>query len=146
MHATDNIETNTRSVHYRSPSDLCTFCGRLRETTLHLFWDCDIVKNFRIEVMNNISNANNLFRQKLTTIPNTAKARILGNHTTKPDNFAFIFYLSLIRYIWITKLREGIPNIIAFKNFFNAFTKLQKNAKILRCLNNFNSDLFWTLD
>ena len=137
----NNLETNTRSVHYRSPTDQCTFCNRERETNLHLLWECDLVKIFRAELINEISN--NQLKFLINRTPNTAKARILGTHFNKPDNFAFVFFLSLNRYIWLTKLREGVLNTIAFKNHFNAFVSLQKSAKILTCLNIFNQDTFW---
>ena len=137
----DNIETNTRSVHYRSPSDLCTFCNRERETSYHLFWNCDIVRNFRNEVFNSIANHN--FKIALNSVPNNAKSRIIGTHAIKADNFAFVFFLCLNRYLWITKLREGQPNIIAFKNHFNSFAKLQMSAKILRCFRNLKCSRAW---
>ena len=136
-----NLETNTRSVHYRSPTELCTFCNRERETNLHLLWDCNSVTTFRQNVVNEISNSP--LKHIITNTPNTPKARILGTHFKKPDDFAFIFFLSLNRYIWLTKLREGNLNLVSFKNHFNAFVKLQKSAKILSCINNYNEDNFW---
>ena len=137
----DNLETNTRSVHYRSPDNLCTFCKLLPETCLHLLWDCTKVRKFRLEA-NNILKYGPL-KNEINLIPNTAKSRLLGNNFKNVANFPFIFLLLMNRYIWLTKLRENELSPNAFKNFSLSFLKLHKLAKSINCFKNLDLEDIW---
>ena len=136
-----NLETNTRSVNYRTATDQCTFCNRERETNDHLLWNCVKVREFRSNVHNAISNHPR--KISLQSVPNTCMDRVLGTFTTKADNFPFMFYLTLNRYIWLTKLREGELNILAFKNHFDSFFKIQKSARVVECVSTLDLNTFW---
>ena len=52
----DNLETNTRSVHYRTETNLCTFCNLLPETCIHMLWECTLVQNIRKVIFENIAS------------------------------------------------------------------------------------------
>ena len=135
----DNLNTNTHSVHYRGGTDLCTFCDRERETTDHLLWRCDIVKDFRQRIADNINNEFSF----LNLVPNTPKSRILGYTYRGSDNFEFIFYQYINRFIWLSKHRQGWPNIHHFKNYVNERLAIQKEAGILTCLELLHLDYLW---
>ena len=135
----DNLNTNTHSVHYRGGTDQCTFCNRERETTDHLLWRCDIVKDFRQRIADNINNEFSF----LNLVPNTPKSRILGYTYKGSDNFEFIFYQYINRFIWLSKHRQGWPNIHHFKNYINERLAIQKEAGILTCLELLHLDYLW---
>ena len=135
----DNLHTNIHRAHYTGISNLCTFCNIFRETVAHLLWDCHVVRAFRTDVNNALTN--NFFFLKL--IPNTGKDRILGNRFSNADNFGFIFYTYVSRFVWITKLRQTDLDLNNFKNYINNALKIQKSAGILTCLENLDIDNLW---
>ena len=74
----DNLETNTRSVHYRSHTENCTFCNLLPETCLHMLWDCNVVKTFRQEIY--LALKEYKWRQKLLPVLKTLTLMIFGTN------------------------------------------------------------------
>ena len=136
----DNLETNTRQVHYRVDSNLCTFCNQEPESTIHLLWNCPLVRTLRREISRNIAD-NYYFLNN--NIPNLPRYRILFHGIRDSDSLKFVFYLNLNRYIWLTKHHGGILNFEAFKNFIGSFIKIQKNAEILTCIEDMEPEDLW---
>ena len=118
---------------------MCQFCNLFRETSIHMFWDCHKVTDFRNLVTNRISNEFNF----LKLVPNTPKDRILGYKFKDADDFGFVFYLYLNRYIWITKLKEFTLSFDAFRNYIKKNLIIQKKAQSLKCLDNLNINNLW---
>ena len=137
----DGLHTNIHRSKYAGVSENCQFCNLTRESSIHLFWDCHLVIDFRHRVNSRISNEFNF----LKLIPNTAKDRILGYRFKEADNFSFIFYTYLNRYIWITKLKEFNLSFDAFKNYLNKNLIIQKKAKSLTCLEHLNISNIWNV-
>ena len=135
----DGLHTNIHRSKYTNTVDTCTFCNNFRETSEHLLWSCDNVISFRNEVNNNLAQGFYFLKH----IANTAKDRILGHCHRGTDNFDFIFYLYLSRYIWISRCKEVLPELQGFKNYLNLCLKIQKSAKILTCLELLDLDNIW---
>ena len=135
----DNLETNTRQVYYRTDSNMCTFCNQAPETTLHLLWSCSKVTSFRREISRNIGNDFYF----LNNVPNLPRFRLLGVGFSDSDSLKFIFYLSIYRYIWLTKHFEGDLNLQAFKNHFSSFINIQTGAEHLTCLEDLDFSNLW---
>ena len=135
----DGLHTNIHRSKYTDVPDSCTFCAIFRETLEHMLWSCDKVIDFRNEINNNLSQG----FQFLKHVANTSKDRVLGYCNRGSDNFDFIFYLYICRYIWITRCKEGTLDLIGFKNYLNQCLKIQKSAKILTCLELLDIDHIW---
>ena len=134
----DGLHTNVHRSHYAGISDMCTFCNQSREYSIHMLWDCPIVCTFRNEINNAISQN---FRN-LKLVPFTPKDRILGYRFNNADCIEFVFYTYVNRYIWLSKLRQTNPTLLAFKNYLKTMTDIQKKANVLTCLDNI--DNLWT--
>ena len=126
-------------ISFAGISENCTFCNRFRETTEHLLWSCDNVIEFRNEIRENLSQEVAF----LNLVSNTPKDRILGYCYRGSDNFEFIFYMYVNRYIWLTKLKEGNLSILAFKNYLGQCLKIQKAAGVLTCLELIHINHLW---
>ena len=107
------LPTN-RFLHLRNIRDnnLCSFCNREEESVSHLFWDCDIVKNFW-------TNLQNLLIANCTHIVNLQFDEELILFGTKENMYTDdIFDLILLLakyYIYSLKWTDSVPNITVFR-------------------------------
>lgn len=82
----------TNSLLYKcklKETHLCSFCNETKETILHLFWECPVVKNFWIEIRELFKNRCNVI------LPNTADQIILGSEIS---DISINFFIVLIKY------------------------------------------------
>jgi hypothetical protein len=89
-------------------NDSCTFCGSSPETLSHLFWDCDIVKNFWKNIQDWVNQTCPFIRLELSK-----QDAILGNlkHSVAISNIILIARL----HIYQNKMKLDRPSIQSFK-------------------------------
>ena len=110
-----------------------------RETAEHLLWSCKKVIEFRNTINSNLSNYFNFLKH----VPNTSKCRILCQSQRGSDNFDFLFYTYVNRFIWISKIKKSDPDLLGFKNYLGQCLKIQKSAGVLTCLELLDIDSIW---
>ncbi len=88
-------------------NDSCTFCGSSPETLSHLFWDCDIVKNFWKNIQDWVNQTCPFIRLELSK-----QDAILGNlkHSVAISNIILIARL----HIYQNKMKLDCPSIQSF--------------------------------
>ena len=91
-------------------TDLCSFCNETKESILHLFWDCMVVKNLWLEIDSFIQNTCNIY------LPLSAKSIILG---VDPSGTHLTSLLIVIvkYYIYSCRFRSMTPCFIGAKTF-----------------------------
>ena len=87
---------------------MCTFCTETKETILHLFWECNIVRNLWLEIVEEFKDRCNL------EIPVSSLSVILGS---EDFDLSVNFYIVLIKYyIYSCKLSGTIPTAFGVRN------------------------------
>ena len=107
----------------RDTENDCTFCNESQESILHLFWECNVSKNF-------IDNANEHIRENYPLYFSHWNRRNFvfsdqGSSILLPHN---IFSLYLKYYIWLARCKGGQPILVSFLRFFNSEINLVKAA------------------
>ena len=101
----------------------CTFCNNPLESISHLFWECQITKNFVQNVYEEIRENYPLY------FSHWNKRNFIfsdqGNSILSPHN---IFSLYLKYYIWISRCNGVVPIFGGFSRFFNNEISLIKAA------------------
>ena len=93
---------NNRMVHFANVSNLCSFCKTVKETYVHLFWECE-----RIQCIWRYAHS-------LAPIQVCTKEQSLFPTEASPR---IIFVYTLVKYyIHTCCLFGNRPNIIHFKN------------------------------
>jgi hypothetical protein len=87
-------------------SKFCSFCNIFEETPSHIFWECNIVNSFWLEIQNNLLN--NSF-----TI--TDKIVYFGNFDPLHSNSNFII-LHAKYYVFCCRCNNTMPNIHHFRS------------------------------
>ena len=93
-------------------NDLCPFCKSERDSILHIFWHCEITRNFWLAFENWVKeNCGNEYNLKLSE-----SLIIFGiaNNIIVDDVFDLILLLAK-QYIYSCRYNNVLPNIIAFK-------------------------------
>ena len=99
-------------------TSLCTFCNETRETLIHIFWDCSIVKSLWLEFADFVFSECNL------TFPVSAKNIILGSENS---NTLVNLLIILIKYfIYSCRLDGSLPNMNGIKKFIKNSYKIEK--------------------
>ena len=90
-------------------SPLCTFCGQMPETILHLFWDCSVVSRLVEEAQEWFSF---VYQERVELM---CREFILGMPSNTPNilNFALII---LKYYIYKQRNRNCRPTLTGYKN------------------------------
>ena len=105
-----------------------------------MLWDCQHVINFRQNINDNIGQDFSF----LKLVPNNMKSRILGYSFKGSDNFEFVFYMYVNRFIWLAKLRGMIPTLAPFKTYLKQNLLIQLKANILTCMELLDINNIWT--
>lgn len=114
------LYTNTKLMKCKlSETELCTFCTVGRETILHLFWECSVVKTFWLLFMEMLGNKWQI------TLPRHPKTFLFGV-TDIEYNYEINFLLLLMRYyIYLCKLKNTNPTISECKKYINNYNKIE---------------------
>ena len=91
-------------------TDLCSFCNETKESILHLFWDCMVVKNLWLEIDSFIQNTCNIY------LPLSAKSIILGVDPSGTHLTSLLIVL-VKYYIYSCRFRSMTPCFIGAKTF-----------------------------
>ena len=94
-------------------SPRCYFCGIVQETLLHLFFDCQIVKDFWLTVVEIWNDVN---RDDKTATPGNILLGYFHDQIVNRDTFNLLILMGKY-FIWRCKMRESNLNIIDFKMF-----------------------------
>ena len=117
-----SLFTNYRVNKFKPQiSSKCTFCKNSDEIISHLFFDCDFILAFWLEVKNWILQFN-------INIPLEIKTLIFGNEKNPVDSTCNYVILVAKYYIWKTKFQNVVPTLSAFKNFLKYKLEDLKNA------------------
>ena len=136
-----SLFTNFRVNKFKPQiSPNCSFCTNSIELISHLFFDCDIVLAFWLEVKNWIL-------QFKMNIPLEIKTLIFGDEKKQVDDPCNYIILVAKYYIWRSKFQNTTLTLSAFKNFLkfkledhkNALEYVDKVQMFDRWLNLFNS-------
>ena len=93
-------------------SSLCDFCNMHEETIIHLFWECQISRDFWNSVEMFLNNKGLNITVNYETIS-------LGMYSLNKDNNIVSFVLILAKYfIFCSKYKKIIPN-----NLFNIYIR-----------------------
>ena len=109
-----------------SPS--CAYCGNELEKIEHLFYHCNVVKQFWREV-------SDFFWDAAVYIPIDIKKILFGISAEDPDSLANYIILTGKYYIWCNKFREPMAQLSmqVFKNILNKrIRELEGVAELLK--------------
>ena len=122
--------------HFANVDENCTICSAAGlndlslETPLHLFYQCTIVETLINDFYGGFLRIN-LTRDDL----------FLGFNTDdlKKDKILNIVNCLFLKYIWDTKLRYSVPNIVSLKNYIKSELSVMSsvNKKTKELLSNF---------
>ena len=90
-------------------SPLCTYCQTTNEKLSHLYFHCNKVQDFWIELQN-------WFAQYNTNIPIRISTILFGLEKESPDSVINYTILVAKRYIWTNKFNSTPLSFIAFRN------------------------------
>ena len=117
----EDLEIIIRDERKLIESDLCTFCKNCRETTLHLFWNCNITQLFIYRVKAFIKQ-----HLKYDDMIDLKSFFFCVN-----DQAAVNIILIVAKWcIYIAKLNESKPNILVFTNKVSEIYKTEKYIAI----------------
>ena len=112
-----NLHTNDILSRYRRDvQNFCSFCTRERETISHLFYNCNIVREF-------YTTLSNLLLQLGLYFEINIKKCLFGNTNTKNDSFENLLLLYCKGYIWCCKYRNTLPTLAGFKLYVCQYLK-----------------------
>ena len=94
-------------------SPRCYFCGLVQETLLHLFFDCQKVKDFWLTVVEIWNDLNN---DDKTATPDYILLGYFHKKIVNSDMFNILILMGKY-FIWRCKLMEYSLNILEFKMF-----------------------------
>ena len=117
----NSLQTNYIVSHFiRNKSPLCQYCTLSNEKISHLYWFCPYVKIFLTESFQYIQNTG------LNYAPTMIE--FLFGVPSKPFDHP-TNYLSLLikRFIWKTKFKNAILNIVGLKNHLKMYLRDLKN-------------------
>ena len=98
-------------------NDVCTFCGREKETLIHLFWTCTETLSFWEDFRNWLTE-NQIVLKNNSLSPEL----ILGLRSDAFfDTQQYFFFLVARFFIWINKIKETTPKIERFPNLLASF-------------------------
>lgn len=99
-------------------TELCSFCQETKETIVHLFWDCMIIKNLWIDLTKLLEESCDVI------IPSSVQDIILGsNQIDLPTNY---FIVLIKHYIYSCWCRNEIPNVNGTINYLKQAYKTEK--------------------
>ena len=107
------IVRNSQFSNYRvnkfkpNISPLCTYCQTENEKLSHLYFHCNKVQDFWIEMQN-------WFAQFNTNIPIRISTILFGHEKESPDSVINYTLLVAKRYIWTNKFHSTPLSFIAF--------------------------------
>ena len=102
------------SIYKNDVGPECTFCNNNVETIKHLFFECDISKNFLQQCINKIAeyghyiNFDEIQPYEFLFI----QRRRLRCYKT------FFFFLHIKYFIWIARCKKFIPTVDGFESYF----------------------------
>ena len=99
----------------------CTFCRTERETLTHLFFDCDHIKSFWVEVFNHISNTCNIQLQPWK------KAEVIFGNFTLDESINKIIMKGK-QHIYYCRMKNMRPEIANFKKYLCTSYNIEKYA------------------
>lgn len=105
-------------------TELCSFCGEAKEIISHLFWDCNIVRNFWISLQN-------FFSRNDISIPNNGIEILFGCNATHSDMAIDNILLIAKYYIHICRLNHELPILAGILEFIKKEIYIEKMASSL---------------
>ena len=111
-------------------TDSCTFCKNAAETLIHLFWNCNISKEFFNQLRVYIENKCNVQLGEWG-----AKEILFGSR--KLDKTQNLLLLQAKHYLYYCKVKDQVPALENFKKRISTFYKIEKyiSAKSFRLQN-----------
>ena len=110
-------------------SESCSFCNTQRETLKHLFYECDIVKNFWDSVKD-------WFNLKIPqhTFPNLTPAETIFGLTNTQDA-EIINWIILVakKYVYYNRIKNSVPCIQVFEKYLGMYFKTEKQVAFSNC-------------
>ena len=134
------LATNDVLLHMKVRSNnLCSFCSTERENIQHLFWNCDVVKNFWACLELNVNKCNQEINVKLTEL-----FILFGYNQNCKSDRAFDYIVLLAKYfIYTNRCKNTIPNYNLFLKFLKRKYEIERHiANINLHLDSFNR--VWT--
>ena len=118
--------------------DLCTFCKTSRESILHIFVDCNIVKDFWQE-FRRLLLTNNIISQDFNF---TQKTILFGLSNLAPDNKIFFYVMILAKFfIYRCKFENTVPVVLNFVHYLGKQHTIWKHIAVKNlCLDKFNEE------
>ena len=107
-------------------NEKCTFCQKVPEIIIHIFWSCDLVSSFWKRVTE--------WLQSINVISQTDNIDGMTALGLRPDQSKFSRTVNLCclltrYYIWICKSKESSPNMNNFLFFVKSQYKLDAKGK-----------------
>ena len=106
------LKVNRIISRFKPIQPTCTFCSQNIEDITHLFWECNLVQEFRRYVMNHYNSWPGI---RIVT----KKECIFGvktEKTTSPLNL-LLFYIK--HFIWVNRCKKNLPTLINFNRYFS---------------------------
>ena len=93
------LPTNVIVSHFKNVTRFCDYCGLEEELLIHLFWSCNVVKQF-------IENVKIFLSQVSYEFKPTKLAFLFGQHDLDSQHPKSYLILQLKKYIWATKFKS----------------------------------------
>ena len=111
----------TNSLLYKcklKETQLCTFCNESKETVLHLFWDCSVVKTLWLELSEHFQRLCGIM------IPMSHIHIILGSELL--DSSINLFFVLIKYYIYSCRIRSSLPSLTGALNMLKQSYNIEK--------------------
>ncbi len=106
----------------RKETELCSFCFEVKEKFLHLFWECNIVKNFWLSISSKLKN----FAVNLEL---NGKKVILGfDPDSDSDKTVHTIILILKYYIYVCKCKNIPPRTEGGIEFLKYYIRIEQQS------------------
>ena len=118
---------------------MCYYCGTNLEKILHLFWECNYVQEFWVEL------SEFFFDNALILVPLDKNKILFGVQNEKPDSIVNTIILVAKQYIWRNKFNETHTSLslVAFRRIlkykieeFEIASQILKNNEFFERWNN----------
>ena len=104
--------------------DTCNLCKNAPETLIHLFWHCEVSKNFWTQLINYINNKCNLNLVKWTTLD-----ILFGSH--KLDTAINTILLQAKLFLYFNKINSRTPCIDSFKKQIASRYQIERDSAVI---------------
>ena len=111
-----------------SPSSLCDFCNMNIESMEHLFWECQMVQNFWLEIKKFLNNKDIVINLNYRTVV----FGLLNNEKRQNTNVINFIIILAKYYIYKMKLNNTVPKFEGFQRYMKYKIKIEQEIALMQ--------------